>query len=325
VEQALADLAYFIEYGLPHKAVSKVFTFGGSYSGALSAWFRVAYPNHTVGSLSSSGVVDPIRNFWQFDEQVSIAAGKECAAALRETTALFEAAEDQGQGRQARKLLGAREGMIPADFFYLLADSAAMAVQYGHKESICKAMVPATATEKMAVFANFTASMWGADFGANCFYDTECLVQDQKRWQPTSRSWRWQKCTELAYLQAAPTHMQSQYPSLRSSRYVTMPALIDQCRAVFGNAFANPNTRDISDRYGSKKPRGSKIYFSNGSDDPWQRAAVEKTVNALLPELTIECSGCGHCVDLATPSPSDPPELKEGRAAFGKVISTWLS
>ena len=137
VEQALADLANFIDHGLPHKAgepKGKVFTFGGSYSGALSAWFRVAYPNHTVGSLSSSGVVDPIRTFWQFDQQVGIAAGKECSAALRETTALFEAAEGNGHGAQARKLMGAREGMIPADFFYLLADSAAMAVQYGHKE-----------------------------------------------------------------------------------------------------------------------------------------------------------------------------------------------
>ena len=194
------------------------------------------------------------------------------------------------------------------------------------RSGACKAMVEAPHSDKMATFANFTTSLWGPSFGANCFYDTECLIQDPKRWQPTSRSWRGQKCTELAYLQAAPTPAQSpHYPSLRSSRYVTMPALIEQCRAVFGAAFADPNTRGIAERYGAKKPKGSKIYFSNGSDDPWQRAAVEKSISALLPELTIECSGCGHCVDLGTPSPADPPELKAGRAAFQKVIASWLA
>ena len=73
VEQALKDAAVLIEYLQaqlpieynvthlrPANAKYKVVAFGGSYSGALSAWFRVAYPEHTVGSLSSSGVVNAV-------------------------------------------------------------------------------------------------------------------------------------------------------------------------------------------------------------------------------------------------------------------------
>lgn len=85
VEQALADLAHFVQSVVP--ASTRVITFGCSYAGAMrffsfffwfrwielfgSAWFRVRYPNVTAGSISSSGVVNPILNFVAFDHQVA--------------------------------------------------------------------------------------------------------------------------------------------------------------------------------------------------------------------------------------------------------------
>lgn len=44
-------------------------TIGGSYSGALSAWFRLKYPHLTIGAVSSSGVVNAIYDFTAFDQQ----------------------------------------------------------------------------------------------------------------------------------------------------------------------------------------------------------------------------------------------------------------
>jgi len=46
------------------------FIFGGSYSGALSAWFRLKFPHLTCGSLASSAVVLAVYNFTEFDQQV---------------------------------------------------------------------------------------------------------------------------------------------------------------------------------------------------------------------------------------------------------------
>jgi len=58
-----------------------VLVIGGSYPGALSAWFRERYPHLTVGSWSSSGVVQPIVDFWRFDEQTyqsTVKSGEWC-------------------------------------------------------------------------------------------------------------------------------------------------------------------------------------------------------------------------------------------------------
>ena len=55
-QQALSDLAYFL--GTMKKEYdSEVLVIGGSYPGAISAWFRERYPHIAIGSWSSSGVV----------------------------------------------------------------------------------------------------------------------------------------------------------------------------------------------------------------------------------------------------------------------------
>lgn len=76
-EQALSDLATFLTLINADKPDRKVIIIGGSYPGALSAWFRQKYPHLSVASWSSSGVVYPITDFWKFDEQVYIATLKD--------------------------------------------------------------------------------------------------------------------------------------------------------------------------------------------------------------------------------------------------------
>ena len=61
-EQALNDLAYFISQ-ITQKSMHNVtnnqkwITVGGSYPGALSAWFRLKFRHLTVGAIASSAVV----------------------------------------------------------------------------------------------------------------------------------------------------------------------------------------------------------------------------------------------------------------------------
>jgi hypothetical protein len=68
----LRDLAYFIGWisksGLYRiSSQNPWITVGGSYPGAMAAWFRSKYPHLTVGSISSSGVVLAVEDFKMFD------------------------------------------------------------------------------------------------------------------------------------------------------------------------------------------------------------------------------------------------------------------
>ena len=57
--QALADAAHFIKNTWNDRQ-RKWVVIGGSYPGALSAWFKSQYPDLTVASWSSSGVINAI-------------------------------------------------------------------------------------------------------------------------------------------------------------------------------------------------------------------------------------------------------------------------
>ena len=55
-EQALADLAFFIESKIEEYKLNnnKWILFGGSYPGSLAAWFRLKYPHLAYGAVASS-------------------------------------------------------------------------------------------------------------------------------------------------------------------------------------------------------------------------------------------------------------------------------
>lgn len=63
-EQALADIAYFLGTMNKDKPDRNTIVIGGSYPGALSAWFRERYPHIAMASWASSGVVQPLNDMW---------------------------------------------------------------------------------------------------------------------------------------------------------------------------------------------------------------------------------------------------------------------
>lgn len=65
----------------------KVITIGGSYPGALSAWFRYKYPHIADGAWASSAVILAIEDMHQYDTQVydsMLKSGTECPKVMEE-------------------------------------------------------------------------------------------------------------------------------------------------------------------------------------------------------------------------------------------------
>lgn len=84
--QALADIASFIDGQNEHLGYKADWIIiGGSYPGALAAWFKSKYPDHALGAWSSSGIIHAIKDFSNADLDIFMRteeSGPECTHAI---------------------------------------------------------------------------------------------------------------------------------------------------------------------------------------------------------------------------------------------------
>jgi pimeloyl-ACP methyl ester carboxylesterase len=324
VEQALADLATFTTYykGVNTKTASAPWVvFGGSYPGALSSWYRITYPDMSIGSLSSSGVVDCIVDFTGFDKQVAEAIGNTCSDGIKRINKAFEKLTSSDEGfKIARDMFHCESDMWKRDFFYMIADSWSMIDQYSAKSTLCSTIADAgpdaTDQQLMKTFADLTSSFWGEDFCSQGFYNTEALA-DPTRWEHNARSWRWQTCYQVSYFNTAPSS-----GSLRNVD-VNLEYHLEQCSKIFGQKMY-PQSAAMNAKFGGNTPIGHNIFYSDFSDDPWRRASVDYPVSSDQPYFLSQCDDCGHCKDFHEPSPEDPPQLTQSRTEFESYLNKWL-
>ncbi|OVA20413.1 Peptidase S28 [Macleaya cordata] len=358
-KQALFDLAVFREYyqGSLNTKLNRSnvdnpwIVFGVSYSGALSAWFRLKFPHLTCGSLASSAVVLAVYNFTDFDKQIGESAGPDCKAALQETTKLVD--EKLVSDRTAVKtLFGAAELKNDGDFLYFLADAAVTAFQYGNPDVLCTPLVEAKKTGKNLVdaYASYVKDYYLGSFGVGIqTYNQQHLKSTALSEDSADRLWWFQVCTEVAYFQIAPLN-----DSIRSSKVDTRHFCLslihtrnlillfqfcryhlDLCKNVFGEGIY-PDVDATNIYYGGTKIAGSKIVFTNGSQDPWRHAS-KQTSSPDMPSYIISCHNCGHGTDLRgcpqaplslegnAQNCSSPDAVQKVRQQIIENIDLWLS
>jgi len=207
----------------------------------------------------------------------------------------------------ADNLIGTHLG--DPDFFYAVADGAAMMDQYGAKSRLCAglAKLPSSPSDmdRLSNLESIISQHYGQNFAAGCFYDSECLQKDKVSIKGNGlggfndRSWRWQKCSEIAFLQPAP----SKGTPMRSAN-LTLNALLHQCDYVFGDGTAaamQSRNKEFNAKFGGAKPtsgaypNSSNIFYLDFSDDPWEEASVSEAQGPTLNYCMTTCNGCGHC------------------------------
>jgi len=96
-----------------------------------------------------------------------------------------------------------------------------------------------------------------------------------------------------------------------------------------------PDTDDTNNYYGGKNIQGTRIFFADSSQDPWQHASVDNSPNNDEPYNFVECHNCGHCSEMRG-CPSVPgygaldgcdnmDNVNAVRQQLLKWISIWLS
>jgi serine protease 16 len=163
VEQAIEDLVTFRNWYqdniLSHPA--KWLIIGGSYPGLLAAFARGKYPNLFDAALSSSGVVLASDDFKDFDKQIQISLGHQCAAAARTARRRIDTLLYNGNEDYVLKLFNA-EGVTKEVFQFVVGEMFSLAPQYGKRELICSPLENTliTGADPMIALAKFSREIF---------------------------------------------------------------------------------------------------------------------------------------------------------------------
>ena len=131
-------------------------------------------------------------------------------------------------------------------------------------------------------------------------YDAATLSNTEIDVNNAGRQWTYQYCNEFGFFQTP----NDDYPM--RSQVLVESFWPDYCQRVFGQEIIT-KTDETNAHYGGTNIRGDNIFFLNGSEDPWQFAAMTElrhpnTTQKTMTAHLIECDTCAHCVDFHSPT-----------------------
>jgi hypothetical protein len=212
----LADLAQFAtdksnefsaKHGIPFRRWISV---GGSYPGAMSAWFRYKYPHIAFAALSSSGVVNAIADYYQYDEQVFQSASKsgpECPQRFINVTQYIENKINNGDRLEVFKTFGYDGDMVDGEFYYFFGDLIAGEIQYGRRTAFCEELM--AQPDDMDSIISWLVVFAGEHGLVLEEYRAEHLQNTTIDFNGGGRQWTYQTCTHLGYFQTPAKHVSS--------------------------------------------------------------------------------------------------------------------
>jgi len=339
-DQALADFAVMIDYirKTYHAEDSKIVTFGGSYSGSLSAWMRQKYPNLVDIAYATSAPVQAQLDFPEYHEVITDSLGPTCAGRIKEAFVKIEKLI-KSDPEKLKKDFNACSPKMTTDldeitFLESISDVVDGVVQYSGDNNALGRMwnvsrmcnmigTEGDAYDSYVAYARFFMQSQGEDCMDNNYQD---VVDKMRKTDPAdpdaaSRSWIYQTCVEYGYYQTVESDR------VPFSKRVNLDYFLDMCRDIYGTNKNTPGKAvDYTNvYYGGRNVASSKIVFLNGSVDPWH--ALGFTTETSNPEEmpVFYIKGTGHCADLYSSSKNDLPSLTQAREQAWKYVGKWLN
>lgn len=198
---ALADLAVFLTE-VNSKVVQnfggemrKVIVVGGSYPGAMAAWFKAKYPHVADAAWASSAVVNAVEDFDMFDYQIynsTMRSSESCTNTIQSMTKAFDSAvenNDLPTLKEIKKYFEA-QNLENGDFAFFLADLFVGPIQYGNRTELCTFVESIANLEIMQKFqktAEYTAGSHSVGSYNRYILKDETIVTSK-----SSRQWTYQ-------------------------------------------------------------------------------------------------------------------------------------
>ncbi len=324
-ENAIEDLANFQRYVMNNrKLTGKWISIGGSYAGALSAYYRLKHPELVKGAWASSAPVQAKENLEEFDYFTAKRLGSTCVANLQNAFGKIEVAgKDPAQLSLITKQFGVNDVSDVADFIGLPGALGSMAVQFGAVTAFCQLIDSADPISGLAIFSNAIL---------NALEITPEAVSRGPMATKASlyengvglRPWEYMTCSEFGYFTVAyhdPTW------SARPSA-ITLKSAENNCKALFGiSNFDKIDEINKAFYQALLMPSTSNILFTNGADDPWSTLSISHELgNDTNPNVQVyTIQGASHTFDLnSKPDPKNSASLNDAIQLITHSIGNWL-
>ncbi|CAG9559952.1 unnamed protein product [Danaus chrysippus] len=300
VDQALADLAYFISEirKLPRFFNSKVVLYGGSYAANMALWFKQRYPHLVVGVVASSGPIKAQVDFPEYLEVVHKAflseGGQECVDTIKQGIADTIAAMETEDGR--RSIQRIYRLCTPLDYSSRLSMGYFSGyIAWTFSGSVQNAR-PGSVT---AICQNFANNVYG-------------------------RAWYYQTCTEYGYYQTAP----KSGTAFDQLTWLDLPFYLEMCKKVFSEKFTESFVMNAMDRvnlmFGGLYPNVNNTINIHGAIDPWHALGVyDRDLKETSP--TILVPRASHCFDMSNWRATDTIRMTDAQQRARRIVAQWLS
>nr|KAF7435023.1 hypothetical protein H0235_003214 [Vespula pensylvanica] len=352
-EQALADIAYFIEsINEIYKVLDNIkwIVFGGSYPGSLAAWMRVKYPHLVHGAVSSSAPVLAQVDFQQYYvivenslKEYSEACVDVIAAANKQFHMMLH--HPIGQQGIVKKFnlcdpidSGYTKRVDISNLYETIVSNFAGIVQYNKDNRNNSRMANLTIDDACNILLNekigipidrlaYISNMILNASKEKCLdfrYDKMIHELRDVTWDSEGaeggRQWIYQTCTEFGFFQTSTAR-----PNLFSEMF-PVEFFIQQCIDIFGPRYnidlLNNAVKRTNTLYGALKLEVNNVVFVHGSVDPWHALGI---TTSLTPEATaIYINGTAHCANMYPSTEHDLPQLKAAKVQVGRIIYRWL-
>lgn len=295
-------------------------TVGGSYGGALSAWYRAKYPYTTVGAIASSAMIESIVNFWEYDilvHETLLKVDEQCLVNVQELNNYVERQLLSGSDTTDVKRSFNASKLTDKEFLYYWADTLAEIVQFGKTHFLCNLLATYTTVEARFDAVKEYARRYTTPARYGAYYLKEVDVDFRR--DRGERQWAWQVCSELGWFFTAPANRTL---AMRSAN-VSVQFFQDWCNDIFGDEIF-PFAVISNLQRGGKRIEATNLVMTTASEDPWRAASLMESQNG-IDVYYIECDGCAHMVDLHAPVKSDSWALWWTRMKMKNQVSKWIA
>uniref|UniRef100_H2Y479 Serine protease K12H4.7 n=1 Tax=Ciona savignyi TaxID=51511 RepID=H2Y479_CIOSA len=347
-EQALADIANFITnitatYKLHGR---KWIVFGGSYSGALSVWARFKYPHLISGAISASAPLQPLMNFYQYQEVVqtslttlgSPTCAKNVLTASDAITTLLKSESGCKILSSHFKLCSPLSESVNDQFWFQesVANNIQEVVQYNRDNNefeggkgrfnithICKIMDDESLGGPLERYAELNTQTL-KEMNITCLDSSfKKFISDTKStsWDKATgmRQWTYQTCAEFGWFQTTDSKNQPFHG-------FPLKLSLEICEEVFGIGAEQLN-RGIQrslENYGGVAIAGlvTNVTLYNGKIDPWSAVSYPTLTSVGIRSIVVPDTA--HCAIMYPASPHDSQYLKQARLEVERELKAWL-